>query len=120
MHVIGRLPEGNPKKLGKITQLLPQLSRAGMGMSRFWSAGSFYGDQDRCQTAVKFYLPSLAFWRIWQQRQLAQTLLELHSRFRHRRASGGSMTGLASVRDRFFDEPSLGIMLGEKLGLSVH
>jgi uncharacterized membrane protein YhfC len=30
------------------------------------------------------------------------------------------MTGLAPVGDGFFDEPGLGVMLREELGLSVH
>jgi hypothetical protein len=30
------------------------------------------------------------------------------------------MTGLAPADDRFFDQPSLGIMLREELGLAIH
>jgi hypothetical protein len=40
----------------------------------------------------------------------------LRRRFRHRRA-GGPLTGLAPAGNGFFNEPSLGIMLREELGL---
>jgi hypothetical protein len=44
----------------------------------------------------------------------------LRGRFRHRRPGSGSLTGLAPVDDGFFDEPGLGVMLREELGLAVH
>src|SRR5262249_779195 len=57
---------------------------------------------------------------VWQQRQLVQSSSKLRGRFRHRRAGGGPMTGLAPPGDGFCNEPSLDIMLCEDLGLVLH
>ena len=89
-------------------------------MARFRRGEAFDGLQYRAQGAPKFELLSLALRGVRQQRQLVQRLLKLRGRFRHRRAGGGSPTGLAPIGDGFFDEPGLGIMLREELGLGVH
>src|SRR5215467_11220853 len=44
----------------------------------------------------------------------------LRGRLRHRRTGGGAMTGLTPIRDRFFNQPSLRVMLCEELGLVFH
>ena len=118
--MIERLPIGNLKELRGRTQLLPQLSCAGIGMTRFRRRVAFDGSQDRAQGTAKFELLSLTFGVVRQQRQLVQPLLKLRGRFRHRRAGGGSPTGFAPAGDGFFDEPGLGVMLGEEFGLAVH
>ena len=120
VHVIARLPKGNLKELRGRTQLLPQLSCAGIGLARFRRGEAFDGVQDRAQGTAKFELLSLAFGVVRQQRQLVQPLLKLRGRFRHRRAGGGPLTGLAPAGDGFFNEPGLGVMLREELGLGVH
>src|SRR6516165_9739461 len=45
--------------------------------------------------------------------------MKLRGRFRHCRAAGGAMTGLAPKKDGFFNEPCLGVMLREEFGLAV-
>jgi hypothetical protein len=72
------------------------------------------------QRTAKFEPLSLAFSVVWQQRQLVQPFLELRGSFCHRRAGGGFVAGLAPIDDGFFDEPGLGVMLREELGLAVH
>jgi hypothetical protein len=75
--------------------------------------------QRRAQGTAKFEFPSPTFWGIGQQRQLIQPLLQLGGRFRHCLAGRGAVTGLAPVLDRFFSEPSFGVMLREKMYLCV-
>ena len=119
-RVMARLPIGHSKELRGRTQLLPQLSCAGIGLARFRRGESFDGLQHRAQGAAN---SSSCRWRsgvVRQQRQLVQPLLQLRGRFRHRRAGGGPMTGLAPAGDGFFNEPGLGVMLREELGLAVH
>jgi hypothetical protein len=118
-HVITRLPVGNLKEPHGRTQLLPQLSCAGVGLARFRRRVAFGRLQDRAQRTDKFKLLSLAFRGVWHQLQLVQPLLQLRGRFRHRRAGGGAVTGLAPVLDGFFSEPSFGVMLREKFGLAL-
>src|SRR5260370_28493234 len=86
--VMERLPKGNPKELGGRTQLLPQLSCAGIGMTGFRRRVTFESTQYSAQGAAKFELLSLTFGVVRQQRQLVQPFLQLRRRFRHRRASG--------------------------------
>ena len=104
---------GNLKELRGRTQLLPQHSCAGIGIARFRCGKAFDGDQGGAQGTAKFQLPSLALDFVGQQRQLVQRLLKLRGRFRHRRAGGGAMTGLAPAGDRFLNQPGLGVMLRE-------
>src|SRR6266849_1009358 len=120
VHVNARLPIGNVKVLRGETELLPQLSCPGIGMARFRGRLAFDKSQRRAQGAAKFELLSLAFGVVREQRQLIQRLLKLRGSFRNRRTGGGPMTGLAPVGDGFFNEPSLGVMLGEEFGLAVH
>ena len=108
--------EGTPRENPAAPTALARGHRHGP----FPARRTFDGVQDRAQGTAKFEFLSLAFGRVRQQRQLVQPLLKLRSRFRHRRAGGGPMTGLAPVGDGFFNEPSLGIMLREELGLAVH
>ena len=89
-------------------------------MPRFRRAEAFDCDQGRAQGTAKFQLLSLALDFVGQQSQLVQRLLKLRRRFRHRRSGGGPMTGLAPAGDRFLNQPGLGVMLREKLGLAVH
>src|SRR6516164_11210486 len=88
-------------------------------MPRFRRGVAFYGLQDRALGTPKFELLSLPCGVIRQQRQLVQPSVKLCSRFRHRRSGDGSMTCLAPIRDRFFNEPGLGVMLCKELGLGV-
>ena len=108
------------KVLCGVTQLLPQLSCAGIGLARLRRRLPFNKPQRRTQRAAKFELLPLAFRVVGQQRQLVQPLLKLQSRFRDRRAGRGPMTGLAPIVDGFFDETGLLIVLREELGLAVH
>ena len=89
-------------------------------MARFRRGEAFDGLQDRAQGTPKFELLSLSFGGVGQQPQLVQRLLQLRGRLRHRRASGGPMTGLAPADDGFFNEPGFRVMLRQKLGLAVH
>src|SRR3984893_18270969 len=91
-HVMERLPIGNPKELRGRTQLLPQLSCAGIGTARFRCGEAFDRKQDRAQGTAKSKLLPLTFKVVRQQRELVQPLLELRGCFRHRRAGGGSAT----------------------------
>ena len=118
-HMIARLPVGNLKELRGGTELLPQLSCAGIGLAGFRRRGPLTASR-RTQGAAKFKLLLLTFAVVRQQRQLVQPLLKLRGRFRHRRAGGGPPTGLAPVGNGFFNEPGLGIMLREQFGLAVH
>ena len=93
--MIARLPKWNVKELRGGTELLPQLPRAGIGMARFRCRVAFDDQQDGAQGTAKFELLSLTFPAVRQQRQLIQPSLQLPRRFRHRRAGGGPMTGLA-------------------------
>src|SRR5215467_12699387 len=86
-------------------------------MARFRSTEAFDGDQHCTQGTAKFELLSLTFGVLWQQRQLIQSLLKLRGRFCHRRTGDGPPTGLTPISDGFFNEPGLGIMLREQLGL---
>src|SRR5215469_2383318 len=84
--VIKRYPMRNPEEFRGRTQLLPELSRAGMGMARFCCAVAFDEGQSCTQRAARLELPSPAIGAIGQQRQLVQSLLQLCRRLRHRRA----------------------------------
>ena len=57
--VIDRLPKGDPKELRGGTQLLPQLSCAGIGIAHFRCGEAFGGHQHRAQGTLKFELLSL-------------------------------------------------------------
>ena len=120
VQVIHRLPKGNLKELQGGTQPLPQLSSAGIGTPRFRGGEAFDGEQGGAQGTAKFELLSLSIGAVRQQRQLLQCFLQLRGGFRHRRAGGGPITGLAPVGDGFFNQPGLCVMLREKLGLAVH
>jgi len=111
-----RLPKGNVKEPRGRTQLLPQLVRASISLARLRRPCALDGMKDRALGTAKFELLSMVFRGIRQQRQLVQPFLQLRCRFRHRRAGGRPPAGLAPIDDRFFDEPGLGIMLGEQLG----
>jgi hypothetical protein len=111
---------GNLKELRGRTQLFPQLSCAGVGLTRFRRGEALNDQQCSAQAAAKLKLLSLSFAGIGQQRQLVQPFLELRRRLRHCRAGGGPPTRIAPVGDRFFNEPRLGVMLGEELGLAFH
>ena len=56
---------------------------------------------------------ALSFAAVRHQRQLVQALLKLRGGFFHRRAGGGSPTGLAPIGDGLFDKRGLGVMLCE-------
>src|SRR6516225_780275 len=116
-HVIDRLPIDNLQQLRGRTQFLPQLSRPSKDIACFRRRVALDESQQRAQGTAKFELLSLASRGVWEQRQLVQPLLKLCRRFRHRRAGGGSLAGLAPVRDRFFNDPSVRVMLREQLGL---
>ena len=68
-HVVARLSVWNLKELGGRTQLLPQLSRAGVGLARFRRRVAFDGLQHRAQGTAKFELLSLTSGVVRQQRQ---------------------------------------------------
>ena len=87
-------------------------------MTGFRRRRPFDGMQRRAQGAAIFQFPSLAFTAGRQQGQLVERLLKLCGGFRHRRASGGAITGLGPVGDGFFGQPGVGVMLREKLGLA--
>jgi len=65
-RVRSRLPIGYPKELHGRTQLLPQLSRAGIGIARFRRCVAFGGLQHRAQGTREFELLSLTFGGIGQ------------------------------------------------------
>src|SRR5215831_10930228 len=58
--VIERLPKGGLKELRGGTQLLPQLSCAGIGLARFQRPEAFDGLQYRAEGTAKFELLALA------------------------------------------------------------
>jgi hypothetical protein len=118
--VINRVPVGNVKELRRRAELLPQLSCAGSGMTRFRRREAFEVSQHRAQGTEKLELLSPTCGGVRQQRELFQPLFKLRGRFRPRRTGGGLPTGPAPKGDGFFDEPSLGVMLREELGLALH
>src|SRR6266568_9374701 len=67
-QVMERLPMGNLKELRGGTQLLPQLSCAGIGLARFRRGDAFDGLQHRAEGTQKFELLSMAFRGVRQQR----------------------------------------------------
>src|SRR6516165_7832633 len=112
---MGRHPIGNLEELRGRTQLLPQLSRAGIGLARFRGGAAFDSIQGRSQGNAKVELLSVAFRVLRQELQLVQSLVELRRGFGHCRADGRPMTSLAPVVDSPFDEPGLGVMLSKEL-----
>ena len=118
MRVIAGLPAGNLNELHGGTELFPQLPRVGVGLARLRRGRAFDDIQHRAQSAGKLELLLPAFGDVGQQRQLVQPLLKLRSRFRHRRAGNRPVPGFAPIHNRFFDEPGLGVMLREELGLA--
>src|SRR6516164_9268283 len=115
-----RLSPRNLKERRRGTQMLPQRTRAGIGLARFRRGDAFDNQQGCAQGTVKFELLLLAFEAVRQQRQLVQRPLKLRSRFRHRRAGDGSATGPAPVGYRSLSQAGLSIMLSEKFGLVLH
>jgi hypothetical protein len=120
IHVVARLPIGNVKELRRRTQLLPQVSGAGVGTTSVPRGVALGGAQGRAQGAAKFEFLKLPFAVVRQSRQLVQTWLELRSRFRHRRAGDRPSTGFTPEGDGFFHQLGLRIMPREELGLIVH
>jgi hypothetical protein len=55
------MAEGNPKEIRRGTQLLPQLSGAGIGLARFRRRVAFDSEHHRTQRTAKFELLSLSF-----------------------------------------------------------
>ena len=86
-------------------------------MPSFRSGKTSDGHQGRAQAGAKFELLPLAIGGIGQQGQLVQPLLILRGRLRYRRTGGGPVTSFGPIRGRFFNEPSLGVMLREELRL---
>src|SRR6516164_4753153 len=120
MRVIAGLPAGNLYELHGRTKLFPQLPRSSVDLARLRRGGTFDDIQHRAQSAGKLELLLSAFGDVGQQCQLVQPLLKLRSRFRHRRAGDGAVTGLAPRCDSFFEQTGLGVMLREKLGLAFY
>jgi hypothetical protein len=89
-------------------------------MARFRRREASGGHQHRALGTAKFEFLSLTFGVVRQQRQLVQAPLKLRGGLRHRRAGGGPPTSLAPADDGFFNQPGLGVMLREKLGLVIH
>src|ERR1700738_4282311 len=77
VHVIARLPIGNPKKLRGRTQLLPKLACTGIYMAGFGSGPAPNGESDCAEIGLQneFFVPSLA--RVGQKRGAGPRLFEL-------------------------------------------
>jgi len=106
------------KELSGTTQALPQLQRLRVGVARLRSAIAFDDLEHRRQATTKFEFLSLAIGVVWQQRQLIQPFLKLRGRLHHCKAGGGPLSRLTPIGDGFFNEPGLGVMLCEELGLA--
>jgi hypothetical protein len=70
VQVIPRLPVGNLMELYGKSQLLPQLARSGIGMTRLRCGTAFNEDQHRTQSAPIFEFLTLTIRLVRQQRKL--------------------------------------------------